>query len=439
MTKMHERFKYRTKDDLQRKTKDLGFDLPYTDDITPLFQPYQLAGFSIANRLVVQPMEGYDSENEGSPSELSTRRYMRYASGGSGIIWHEAVSVMQDGRSNPRQLWIHKKNTDNYSRLNDEVRKNAMKHGIDPFLVVQLTHSGRYSKPEGIAKPKVAALNPILDKITPVILTDDDLKRIMDQFVEASKLAYKSGFNGIDIKACHGYLVVDLLSARTRMNSIFGGDETSGRFRFLLETIDRIMYEVPEIIVTTRLGISDLYPGGFGVDEKGEMDLTEPFLLVDQLKLRGIGIINITMGSPYHNPHVSRPYDNPLPGQAKPGEHPLEGVMRMINSTSLFQERFPEIAMVGSAWSFLRHFAPNVGASVIRNGQAAFMGFGRNSFAYPSMPLDMMKNGMADPRKACITCSGCTRLIRSLKPGGCVIHDREIYGNELKKLIADEK
>ena len=165
--KMHERFKYKTKDDLQRKAKDLGFDLPYSDDITPLFQPYQLARFSIANRLVVQPMEGYDSENDGSPSELSIRRYMRYASGGSGIIWHEAVSVMHDGRSNPHQLWINKKNTDNYSRLNEDVRKNAIKQGIDPFLVVQLTHSGRYSKPEGIAKPQVAALNPLLDKIPP--------------------------------------------------------------------------------------------------------------------------------------------------------------------------------------------------------------------------------------------------------------------------------
>jgi 2,4-dienoyl-CoA reductase (NADPH2) len=439
ITKMHERFKYRTKDELQRKAKNLGYDLPYSDDITPLFQPYKMTGFSIANRLVVQPMEGYDSENDGSPSELSIRRYMRYASGGSGIIWHEAVSVLHKGRSNPRQLWINKKNSDSFSRVNDDVRRNAIKQGIDPFLVVQLTHSGRYSKPEGVPKPQVAALNPLLDKIPPGILTDDDLKRIMDQFVEASKLAYKSGFNGVDIKACHGYLVVELLSAKTRTDSIFGGNETPGRFRFLLETIDRIMYEVPGIIVTTRLGISDLYKGGFGVDEKGEPDFTEPLLLVEQLKSRGISIINLTMGSPYFNPHVSRPYDNPLPGQNKPAEHPLEGVVRMINSTSLFQERFPDIAMVGSAYSFLRHFAPNVGASVIRNGQASFIGFGRNSFAYPSMPLDLMKNGKADPRQTCITCSGCTRLIRSLRPGGCVIHDREIYGNELKKLIADEK
>jgi 2,4-dienoyl-CoA reductase-like NADH-dependent reductase (Old Yellow Enzyme family) len=233
--------------------------------------------------------------------------------------------------------------------------------------------------------------------------------------------------------------MVDLLSAKTRNNSIFGGDETYGRFRFLLETIDRIRDEIPGIFLTTRLTISDLYKDGFGVDENGEPDFTEPMLLASQLKMRGIRLINITMGSPYFNPHVSRPYDNPLPGQNRPEEHPLEGVIRMINGTSFFQDRFPEIAMVGSAWSFLRHYAPNVGASVIRKGQASFMGFGRNSFAYPSMPLDLIENGKADPRKFCITCSGCTRLIRSLRPGGCVIHDREIYGNELKKLIADGK
>jgi len=314
-----------------------------------------------------------------------------------------------------------------------------VKTGIDPFLIVQLTHSGRYSKPDGKAKPQVAALNPLLDKMPPVILTDDDLKRIMDRFVEAAKLAYKSGFNAVDIKACHGYLVVDLLSAKARMNSIFGGNETFGRFRFLLETIDRIKDEVPEIGVTIRLSISDLYSGGFGVDENGETDFAEPLLLVDQLKSRGISLINITMGSPYFNPHVSRPYDNPLPGQVIPEEHPLEGVMRMINGASFFQRRFPEIAMVGSAWSFLRQYAPHVGAAVIKKGDVIFMGFGRNSFAYPSMPLDLMKNGEADPRKTCIACSGCTRLIRSLRPGGCVIRDREIYGNELKKLIADGK
>jgi len=389
--------------------------------------------------MAVQPMEGYDSDNEGSPSELTERRYLRYASGGSGIIWYEAVSVMHDGRSNPHQLWIHKKNRDNYARLNDEVRKSAGKLKIDPLLVIQLTHSGRYSKPEGIPKPVVAAANPLLDKTPPHILTDDELKRIMDQLVEASKLAFRAGFNAVDLKVCHGYLLVELLAGRTRKNSIFGGEETSARFRFLLETFDRIRDEVPGIMLSTRLGISDLYKGGFGVDDNGQPDFTEPLMLIENLKSRGIKLLNITMGSPYFNPHITRPYDNPLPGQKAPDEHPLEGVIRMISGTALFQSRFPEIAFTGSAYSYLRHYAPNVGAAVIKNQKATFIGFGRNSFSYPSMPLDLINTGKTDTHKSCITCSGCTRLIRGLRPAGCVIHDRDIYGEELKKLTADGK
>ncbi len=436
---MHERFKYGTKDKLIQRAKELGFDLPFSDDVTPLLEPLTIAGLRISNRLVVQPMEGYDSLIDGAPSGLTERRYLRYASGGSGIIWFEAVSVAGNGRSNPHQLWINTGTADRYSLLNDKIRTIANRRGNDPFLVIQLTHSGRYSRPEGKPEPRVAAYNPVLDKTSPYVLTDDDLKRIQDQYIIASRLAARSGFNAIDLKACHGYLMIELLASRSRQNSIFGGEETSKRFRFMLETIDRIKDELRGMILTTRLNISDLYRGGFGIDENSMADFTEPLLLVEQLRLRGIGLINISMGSPYFNPYITRPFDNAVPGQALPEEHPLEGVMRMINGTSLFQKKFPGIFFVGSAYSYLRHYAPNVGAGVIKNGGASFIGFGRNSFAYPEMPEDLMKEGKADPQKVCITCSGCTRLIRNLRPAGCVIRDKEIYGEELKKLIADGK
>ncbi|MFZ0280248.1 MAG: hypothetical protein WAL29_01255 [Bacteroidales bacterium] len=435
---MHERFKYKTSDDLLQKAKDLGFDLPYSEDITPLLKSAVFSGLNLSNRMAVQPMEGYDSENDGSPSELTARRYRRYVTGGSGLIWFEAVSVTPEGRSNPHQLWIHDKNYDSFSFFNDELRRNAEQPGIDPVFVAQLTHSGRYSKPDGKARPQVASPNPLLDTVKPYVLTDDELKRIQDQFVAASKLALRSGFNAVDLKACHGYLIIDLLSAKSRVKSIFGGVDTASRFRFLLETFDRIKDEVG-ILVTTRLNISDLYPGGFGVDENGQPDFTEPLLLVEQLRSRGLELLNISMGSPYFNPHVTRPYDNPLPGHIVPDEHPLQGIIRMIKSTSLFQKKFPGILIAGSAYSYLRQYAPNVGAAVIQNGDASLIGFGRNSFAYPSMPLDLIRTGRADPSKTCITCSGCTRLIRNLLPGGCVIRDREIYGKELKKLVADGK
>ncbi|MCE5346167.1 MAG: hypothetical protein LLG13_07770 [Bacteroidales bacterium] len=436
---MHERFRFKNKNEIIQKALDLGFELPFSDDISPLLVPASVEGITIPNRLVVQPMEGYDSEPDGSPSVLTRRRYLRYACGGSGIIWFEAVSVSADGCSNPKQLRIGLNNVSSFASLNDEIRQNAGQLGIRPFLVIQLTHSGRYSKPEGKPKPLVASRNKILDKVVPYILTDDDLKRIQDQYVVAAKAAASSGFDAIDLKACHGYLMIELLAAKSRQKSIYGGEDPADRFRFILETIERIEAEAPGIIVTTRLNISDRYQGGFGVDLKGQPDFTEPLLLVEELKKRGMRFMNLSMGSPYFNPYVSRPFDNPLPGQPVPEEHPLEGVIKMIKGTSIFQKRFPEIYFVGSAYSYLRQFAPNVGAAVIKNRDASFMGLGRSSFAYPSLPLDLIKNGKADPSKVCTTCSGCTRLIRNLSPGGCVIRDREIYGHELKKLIADGK
>lgn len=437
---MHERFRFNSKEELIGKAKQLGFDIPFADDIAALLKPSAIGDHKISNRLVVQPMEGYDSNKDGSPSDLTRRRYLRYAEGGSGIIWFEAVAVSPEGRSNPRQLWIRQENIDSFEFLCTDIRKHAATINMDPLIILQLTHSGRYSKPDGVPKPLIPQFNSILDKGTPALLTDDDLKRIQDNYVTASRLAFLAGFDAVDLKACHGYLIHELLISKDRKRSIYGGSEPFKRFRFLLETIDRIKAEVPGIMLTVRLNIYDGYSGGFGTGKNGrDADYTEPEMLIAELMLRGIRFLNVTMGSPYLNPHVVRPFDNPLPATPPPGEHPLEGVMRMINGTSGIQRRFPEMQVVGSAYSYLRQYSPNVGAAVIKNGDAAFIGLGRNSFAYPSMANDLIATGRADPGKVCITCSGCTRLIRNLRPGGCVIRDREIYGNELKKLISDGK
>ena len=437
---MHERFRYRNADEIIGKAKELGFDLPFSNDLSPLLGPLTIDGFSIRNRFVVQPMEGYDSEPDGSPSPLTKRRYLRYAEGGSGIIWFEATAVSADGRSNPGQPMITSGNLEFYRSLVYETRMAASKKGFNPILVIQLTHSGRYSKPGGKSTPKVAALNPVLDITEPYILTDSDLRQIRDQYISSAKLASEAGFDAIDIKACHGYLIHELLSSKERKGSIYGGPEPFKRFRFLLETLDRIKTEVPGIILTCRLNVYDAYTGGFGTGEDGKtIDLTEPEILIAELRLRGIRLLNITMGSPYYNPYIVRPFNSLIPGTQVPDEHPLTGVMRMIKGTARLQKKFPEMQIVGSAYSYLRQYAPNVAAAVIDNQDATLIGFGRSSFAYPSLPDDLMNKGFADPEKVCITCSGCSRLIANLRPGGCVIHDREIYGNELKKLIADGK
>jgi 2,4-dienoyl-CoA reductase (NADPH2) len=436
---MHERFRFKTGEELIEKGESLGLKIPFSDDLSSLLQPLTIDGYSIQNRFVVHPMEGYDSEADGSPSALTMRRYLRYATGGSGIIWLEAVAISPEGRSNPAQLWINEKNIGSFENLVSEIRSQARASGFNPFIVIQLTHSGRYSKPSGKPQPLVAAPNAVLDRNKPHILTDEEMALIQDKYIEASALAVKAGFDAIDLKACHGYLVIDSLSAKNRENSIYGGPLVQNRFRFMLETIDRLKQELDSILITSRLNISDCYAGGFGVGKGSEPDFSEPLLLTEELLKREIRLISLSMGSPYFNPYITRPFDTPVPGKDTPEEHPLEGVMRMINGTALFQKRFPEIHFVGSAYSWLRHYALNTGAAVVRDGNASLIGFGRNSFAYPSMPADVILKGKADPSKFCITCSGCTRLISNLRHGGCVIRDREIYGEELKKLIADGK
>jgi len=406
----HEAFAFKSKDELAAKIETLDLSLPLSDDIPVLFQKYNLDGRTIPNRLAVHPMEGFDSLPDGSPDDLAFRRYGRFASGGSGLIWFEAVSVAPEGRSNPRQLWLHDKNVDSFSRLVEHTRQVA-RHTFgsrhEPYLVVQLTHSGRYSRPDGQLVPLAAACNPYLDKDKDEIhiLTDDELAAIQDKFVNAAGLAAKAGFDAVDIKACHGYLINDLLAAFKRKKSRYGGSFEK-RSRFLIETVERIRAQVPGIEVAVRLSLWDAvpYPYGFGANRlfpKGP-DLAEPACLIEMLKECGCRLINVTMGNPYRDPSVGRPFDRPLPGSSEPDEHPLESISRIIKNTAVLQKEFPQLPFVGTGYSWLRQFWPFLAAGVIADGQARFIGLGRSSTAYPDAPRDLMERRKLFSSKTCI-------------------------------------
>jgi 2,4-dienoyl-CoA reductase (NADPH2) len=209
MMSQHARFKFKDKDALLKKADELGVDLPFSNDIQILFEKVKINGKQTQNRFAVHPMEGFDSEQDGSPGELSFRRYRRFASGGSGLLWFEATAVLPEVRSNPRQLYIHKENVDQYKKLVDKTRKFAQENfGSDhnPVLILQLTHSGRYSKPFGKPKPIIAHHSKILDPIHKLppdypLITDEELDNLQDIYVQAAQLAAEAGFDGVDIKA----------------------------------------------------------------------------------------------------------------------------------------------------------------------------------------------------------------------------------------------
>jgi len=438
----HEPFVFRTIEKLLEKASELGIDLPFQRDLVPLFEGYRIGSKRISNRLTVQPMEGYDANPDGSPGELTFRRYLRFAQGGSGLIWFEATAVVPNGRSNPRQLWLHKHSLDGFKRLVEETRcaaHEAFGEGHEIYCVLQLTHSGRYSRPQGKPQPQVALLNPYLDEKSDSlhIFSDQELDDLQEKYVEAVGLAYQAGFDAVDLKACHGYLLNELLASYERTDSHYGGS-FENRMRFLLEVIPKIRQEVPKIGLTMRLNAHDglPYPYGFGVsqDESIRIDLTEPIKLIRRLIQEGCTLFNITLGIPYLHPHLSRPFDRPLFKSPLPFEHPLEGVARFLAVTRELQREFPEIPLVGTGYSWLRQFLPYVGAAVLKRKEATFIGLGRSSLAYPDAPKDLMNEGAMNPKKVCTACSRCSELMRMGGFAGCVVRDKETYGKFYKEL-----
>jgi len=441
----HERFHFKNLRALERKIAELGLGLPLADDISILFSPVKVAGTILPNRFAVHPLEGADSEPSGGPSDLTFRRYSRFGRSGCGLIWFEATAVNEAGRSNPRQLMIAKESEDGFKRLVEETRREARKKfgpNRMPLLILQLTHSGRFSKPADKPRPVIAQHNPILDGkmgLPPEypVITDKELDGLEEIFVSAAELGREAGFDGVDVKACHGYLVSELLASFTREESKYGGP-FENRTRFLLETSDKIRQRVKGLFVTCRLNIFDSlpWPYGFGASrqEPEKEDLTEVKALVQKLSQLGLPLLNLSAGVPKHKPHYGRPYDIPLLGMFAPEEHPLVGVSRLLRLAGEVQKRFPSLPMVGTGYSWLRHFFPNVAAAMVQTGKIAIVGLGRAALAYPDWLDDLAEHGVLDPRKVCTTCSRCSQLLRDGGRVGCTVRDAKIYAPEYRRV-----
>ena len=429
----HEKFHYASLDAVKEKAEQLTLKLPLSTQVELLKQPLWINGHKVHNRLAIQPMEGCDGTAEGAPDSLTLRRYRRFAQSGAGLIWAEAVAVVPEGRANPRQLMLTEKNLDTFKSMVDNIRKTSFKeNGFEPLLIMQATHSGRYSKPSGVPEPMIAYHNPILEEKQALdnscIVTDDYLKALTERYAASARLALKAGFDGVDIKACHRYLISELLSASPR-TGLYGGSFMN-RTRLLREAVSAAKAAVPSsFIITSRINLYDgfPYPWGFGAAPGGGRtpDMSEPVRLAELLfKESDIRLLNFTLGNPYFNPHVNRPYDL---GPYVPVEHPLEGVARMCGCIGEIKQSLPGLTVISSGTSYLRQYSVNLAAGMIESGQADIAGFGREAFAYPEFANDILHSESLDPLKCCITCSKCSQLMRAGSVAGCVIRDREVY------------
>jgi 2,4-dienoyl-CoA reductase-like NADH-dependent reductase (Old Yellow Enzyme family) len=448
----------RTVDALRTRLAELGCELPLDDAVltaaagSPLAAPLEVGGVRVGNRWCIHPMEGWDANHDGSPSEHTLRRWRNFGRSGAKLIWGgEAAAVQPGGRANPRQTLATPANLVGLRRLRDELLAGQREAGLaaDYLLVgLQLTHSGRFSKPglDQRMTPRIAYHHPLLDAkfgIDPhdqsVVLADDEVERLIDDYVTGARLAYEAGFQFVDVKACHGYLLHELLSARTRPGR-FGGD-LAGRSRVLVEVIDRVRDEIPELIVGVRLSVFDTapfrtsraigepmdysgllpYEWGFGVDRDDPLaiDLAEPLELMRLLVTRGVATINVTCGSPYYSPHIQRPAIFPPSDGYQPPEDPLVGVCRQIDVVRQCKAAVPGVPLVGSGYSYLQDYLPHAAQAVVRAGWVDFVGLGRMVLSYPTLPADALGRGALERKQVCRTFGDCTTAPRHGLISGC--------------------
>ena len=441
----HEKFHYKSLEEVKTKASELGVSLPFADNTHILSQPLSVGGVTFQNRLGIAPMEGADSTPDGSPSDYTLRRYCNQAAGGSAVIWFEAISIVEEGRSSRTQLLLTDQTLDAYKRFTATIKETGMKaNGYAPYLILQANHSGRYSNPDNRPAPMIVYRHPVLEQYRAAddscIVSDDYLRSLEARFGYAAHLAKEAGFDAVDIKSSHGYLLAELLSGFTRPG-LYGGSYEN-RTRLLKNAIRAAKAEETErFLITSRLGIYDGYawPYGFGVREGGglEPDLTEPTRLVHELyHEEGLRFLNLTMGNPYATTHVTRPFDA---GKYDAPEHPFEGLARMIRGIGAVKQAVPEMTVFASAPTYLRQYADLYAAGAVEEGLCDGMLFGRMAFADPDFANEIIYNGRIDPKRVCMTCGKCGDLIRAHKPTGCVVRDPKTFLPFYKEFLEEKK
>lgn len=469
---------YRSAADLQQRLSELSLGLAIDTEIvsaeqgSPLAKPLtcQLTRsreVTIGNRWCIHPMEGWDANRDGSPTSYTLRRWERFGESGAKWIWGgEAAAVRPDGRANANQTMAIESNREGLSQLLSTLKRahEQLGEATDDLLVgLQLTHSGRFSRPDDrTLKPTIAWHHPILDArcgISPSddsrVIDDDDLPLLIEQFVSAARLASEVGFDFVDIKACHGYLLHEFLGAHERPGA-YGGDLV-GRARLLLEIVAAVRDACPDLGIGVRLNAFDCLPfesvdgegkpvsvegllpyrWGFGIDPERPLDydLGEVVSLLRWLYDAGVFAVNLTGGTPYTAPHWQRPASFPPSDGYPPPEDPLLGVVRHLQVGKRLKQMVPDLLYVGSGYTYLQDYLVHVAQASIRGGWIDSVGIGRMVLSYPQLPFDSLNGRSIRRKEVCRTFSDCTTAPRNGLRSGCYPLDEFYKRTEEAELV----
>jgi 2,4-dienoyl-CoA reductase-like NADH-dependent reductase (Old Yellow Enzyme family) len=269
--------------------------------VTSLFDPLQLRGLTVANRVWVSPMCMYACE--GAPGVVGgwhVAHYGQFALGGAGLIVTEATAVLPEGRVTPEDagLWSDDQ-IEPWRAVTDAV------HAAGSTIAVQLAHAGRKGgKYRGLPGDEFAGTSvplslggwtttgatgePFGRYAPPAAATHDDLLATVAAFGAAARRAHEAGFDAIELHGAHGYLLHELLSPVTNTRD----DEWSARERLILDTVAAVRAHWPDDKpLIMRLSVNDVVPGGSSADDSADLARRLGELGVDLIDCSSGGLV----------------------------------------------------------------------------------------------------------------------------------------------------
>lgn len=372
--------------------------------------PIRINTLLIKNRIVFPAMCTKYAAPDGGVTERMLRYYEERAKGGAGLVTIEATSVDPTGNSFSRGLSIA--DDARLPGLTDLARR-VKRHGAR--ISIQLQHGGRAALPQfsGHAVPLVSAIPGVTPYDNSVILSEEEIARLVECWGKAAIRAREAGFDAVEIHGAHGYLINQFMSPLTNLREDAYGGSFENRMRFPLEVLRAVRKQVgPDFPILFRYSMEEFMPGG--------IDMEQAVRIAKVMADNGVDMLNVSIGIGESVEYIIPPASVPDGWNADRAA----AIKRAVGS------RIP-VAVVGRICN--RKAAENI----IASGKADLVAMGRALLADPFLPAKLAE-GRDDEILTCIGCNeGCTGMLNECRPISCALNPRTGYEDDYPMTQAD--
>jgi len=341
-----------------------------------LFEPGNIAGLELKNRLVRSATAEYMCDEEGRPEQAMIDLYAKLARGGVGLIITGHAFVHESGKTHPRMMAVHRDDLiPSLQALSEVVHREGGK------VIMQLNHAGRKASAEVIGWTPVAPspVPSVRGGPRPHELTEAEIEELIAAFGRAAGRAKEAGFDGVQLHGAHGYLINQFCSPASNWRHDRWGGSIARRLRFLEEVAAAVRDEVgDDYPLLIKLGIQDFVRDGLTLDDGVE--------IVRHLADWGLDGVEIScgMGATSSRKDILRPKDE---------AYFLPLARRAREATDL------PLILVGGMRSL------EVMERILEEGTADFIAMSRPLIREPDLP-NQWREGRTEPA-ACISCNNC--------------------------------